>query len=171
MIEKLKRPFSLDRLTKEELKETRERLSTTEERLSDVEDKLDETQVDLSVVQDKLDISVEDRAVKPIDKNKVNRIAILRSIEDSNIYYLTCGQRDSVQRVIKRKEDTHILIETICDVPNSIYLFDHVKNALGSNAKAFKRVVKLIKIDQFTFIDIIKSLFDGRRNIDLSKRP
>jgi len=159
-------------------RESQERLTVTEGRLSDVEDELvttsdnlDSTMASLSVVQDKLEIAVEDRAIKPYDKSKINQIGILKSKEHNKMYYLTCGQKDSVCRAIRLRYRTHILIDTIDGVPNSIYLFDHIKKHLGSKAKAISRSMQLISIDELTFIDEIRSLFDGRRNIDLTKRP
>jgi len=155
----------------EQIKELISSSRETTERLSDVEDILEDTKVDLSVVQDKLEIAVEDRAIKPYDKSKVNQIGILRSLEKDKRYYLTCGQKDSVVRSIKRKNYSHVHIDTIDEVPNSIYLFDHIKKQLGSKAKAISRSIQLISIDEPSFIDEIRSLFDGRRNVDLTKRP
>ena len=154
-----------------QIKELLANSKETNDRLSDVEDLLEDTKVDLSIVQDKLEIAVEDRAVKPFDKSKVNQIGILVSTENTNKYYMTCGQKSSVDRVIKRKDKTHKLVDTIDGIPNSIYLFDHVKKQLDSKAKVISRTIQLITIDEPTFLDEIRSLFDGRRNIDLSKRP
>ena len=157
--------------TKKELNVTKDRLSDIEEELNETSDRLDTTIVDLSVMQDKLSISVEDRAIKPFDKNKVNQIGILKSNTDDTIFYLTCGQKSNVDRAIRLRHKTHSVIDMINNVPNSIYLFDHIKKQIEDNIKSSNRTIKLIKIDQFTFIDTIKSLFDGRRNIDLTTKP
>lgn len=161
-----------------ESRDARNRLTASETRLSDVEDELvntsdnlESTMVSLSIVQDKLEIAVEDRAVKPFDKSKVNQIAILRSKEYNNMYYLSCGQKDSVNRATRLRHKSHALVDTILDVPNSIYLFDHVKKQLGTRVTAISRTFQLISIDEPNFLDEIHSLFDGRRNVDLTKRP
>jgi hypothetical protein len=148
-----------------------EQSKETNERLSDVEDILEETKIDLTTVQDKLDIAVEDRAIKPYDKNKINQIAILKSLEYTNRYYLTCGQKINVNRVIKRKEKTYINIDNINDVPNSIYLCGHIKKQFGSKVTAINRLFQLNTISEEVFIDEIHSLFDGRKYIDFNKKP
>lgn len=93
-------------------------------------DNLECTMSNLAVVQDKLEIAVEDRAVKPYDNSKVNQIAVLRSITNSNSYYITCGQKVNVDRAIRLRSKEYILVNTIDKVPNSIYLFDHIKKQL-----------------------------------------
>ena len=152
-------------------KETHDRLTDVEDELVSTSTNLEITMSALSIVQDKLDISVEDRAVKPFDKNKINKIVILKSIEDDNIYYLTCGQKDSVNRATRIRSKSHTRIDTIESVSNSIYLFGHIKKELDGKAKVVGRIIELISIDGPTFIDEIKSLFDGRRIIDLTKKP
>jgi phage anti-repressor protein len=150
---------------------TQDKLDNIEEELVTTSNNLESTMSDLSIMQDKLNIAVEDRAVKPYDKNKVNHIAILKNIESDTIYYLTCGQKSSIDRAIKLRHKTHIKIDTIELVPNSIYLFDHIKKQLGSKVKTVSRSIQLINISESDFIDEIKSLFDGRKEIDLSKKP
>jgi phage anti-repressor protein len=152
-------------------RETNEKLDNVEEELVTTSNNLETTMSDLSIVQDKLDIAVEDRAVKPYDKNKVNQIAILKNIETDDVYYITCGQKGSIDRAIKLRHKTHIKIDTIELVPNSIYLFDHIKKQLGPKIKTVSRSIQLIDISESDFIDEIKSLFDGRKSIDLSKKP
>ena len=157
--------------TQNSLEETQDRLADVEEELADTTDRLDNTINDLSVVQDKLNVSVEDRAVKPFDKNKINKLVVLKSLIYEDAYYITCGQRDSVTRAVRLRQKTYTKIDMIDFVPNSIYLFDHIKHQLDSKIKVSGRSIKLVKIDKAGFIDKIKSLFDGRLKIDLSKKP
>lgn len=152
-------------------RQTMDNLNNVEDALINTTDNLECTMVKLSIVQDKLDIAVEDRAVKPFDKNKINQLAILRSNTIDGMYYLTCGQKASVDRAIRLRLRTHTSIEVIDKVPNSIYLFDHIKNELGARVKIISRSIQLNCITELTFIDEIKALFDGRRDIDLSKKP
>lgn len=146
-------------------------LDIVEEEIIDTTDLLDNTIVELSVVQDKLDIAVEDRAVKPKTISKINQIGILSSKLDDNLLYVTCGQKSSVSKVIRLKNRSHNCEEIISNIPNAIYLFDHMKKIFGSKVNIVSRNVKLVTIDKKEFIDGIKSLFDGRRNIDLTKKP
>lgn len=171
MMNRLDTTNTLLNTTQTTLEETKDRLSNVEEELADTSDKLDNTINDLSIVQDKLDISVEDRAVKPFDKNKINKLVILKSLIYENAYYITCGQRDSVARAVRLRQKTYTKIDMIDFVPNSIYLFDHIKHQLKTNIKVSGRSIKLVKIDENGFIDTIKSLFDGRLKIDLNKKP
>lgn len=152
-------------------KQADDRLNNITDRLINITDKLESTMAALSVVQDKLDIPIEDRISKPFDKNKIYQVAILRSNTVDNMYYLTYGQKANIDRAVRLRLCTHKLIEVINNVPYSIHLFDHVKKQLGSKAKAINRSIQLHSIDEATFIDEIKALFNGRRNVDLSKKP
>lgn len=134
-------------------------------------DNLECTMSNLSVVQDKLEIAVEDRAVKPYDSNKVNQIAVLRSKENSKMYYITCGQKVNVDRAIRLRSKDYDLVTTIDKIPNSIYLFDHIRKQLDCRVKTSIRNIHLISITEDILLDEIQSLFDGRKNVDLSRRP
>jgi chromosome segregation ATPase len=164
---------SQERLTvvEEDLSETKEELASVEEELDVTNTTLEKTITDLSVVQTKLGISVEDRAVKPRKASKVNQIGILRSNLDNSILYLTCGQKSSVDRAIRLKSKSHMLVDTIDKVPNSIYLFDHIRKEFGSEVNIMSRIIKLVSVDESNFLRRLRLLFDERRNIDFTKKP
>jgi predicted nuclease with TOPRIM domain len=159
-----------DRLcnVEEELEDTASKLEDTTSKLEDTASKLEDTITDLSVVQDKLEIAVVDRAVKPKSSGKINQIAILKS---DTKYYIICGQATYVKSAIRRKESDYSVSKIIDNVPNSIYLFDHIKKYFKDKIKCTLRFIRLLTITELEFLNDIESLFNGRKNIDLTIKP
>ena len=95
-------------------------------------------------------------------------VIIMRVNEKTNVYYVGCGQSTYMKRLKREKKETHTVINA---VPNSIYLFDHIKKYLDIRVKVSGRNITLYSIDEYRFVDEVKSLFDGRREIDLTVKP
>ena len=93
------------------------------------------------------------------------------SNNNNNEYYIACGQASYIRKTIKLKIANHKLIKTIDKVPNSIYLFDHIKKYFDSKILSKSRNITLKTITESEFIDEIESLFDGRKDIDVTVKP
>jgi hypothetical protein len=154
----------------EQLYETNNILEVTNDILDGTNETLDEVVSDLSVVQTKLGISVEDRAIKPKSKSKVNQLVVMQSNDDTKLLYITCGQKCNVTRQVNSKIDYKV-IKIINNVPNSIYLFDHIKKYFKNRITTKSRYITLVSINADKFIDETLTLFNYRTDIDLTRRP
>jgi phage anti-repressor protein len=157
-------------ITNNILEVTNDILDGTNDKLDDTNDTLDDIVLDLSVVQTKLGISVEDRAVKPRTRSKVNQLVVMQSVSNELELYITCGQKYHVNKQVNAKTGYKV-IKTINNVPNSIYLFDHIKKEFKGRITTKSRYVTLVTIRAEAFTDEVQTLFDGRTNVDLTKRP
>jgi hypothetical protein len=157
-------------VTNNMLEITTDILDGTNDKLDETSDILEEVVLDLSVVQTKLGISVEDRAVKPRTRSKVNQLIVMQSVSNELELYITCGQKYHVAKQVSSKT-SYKVIKTINDVPNSIYLFDHIKKEFKGRITTKSRYVTLVTIRADAFTDEVQTLFDHRTKIDLTKRP
>jgi hypothetical protein len=145
-------------LEKNQLKldKTFDKLVGMNEKLEEANDKIDETYEELEVIKDKLDIATDDRVVKTKSKTTLEYLIILKTDdenEDYKYYIIRCQKRSIKQRL--ENNLSYREIKRIEYVPNSINLFNRIKEKLKNNLDIKSSKINLININEIEFLNKI----------------
>ena len=147
-----------------------EQLAQMEQRL---QSQLSALQSGMSAMQSTLD-RIERKlpsCVNEPPKNNLNDQFIVMQLKDENDYYVIRRQKRSVASAIKLKQkEGYTVVYGIYGkeyVPNSIHLWNSVKDVLGGDKQiSFNDTTKnnlVLNIPRDEFFDIIKEVFDKRK--------
>ena len=150
----------------DKLDETLEKLTETYEELELTNEKLDTSDKTLNIVSKKLNIAVKDRVVSPKETNTIEYFIVMYNSNSDYQYYIIRGQK----RYIKTKKDKLYgfkEIKQIVCVPNSITLWNLMKEKLQNNIDYCGNKLNLINITQENFINKIETIYNERKNISV----
>ena len=145
-------------LEKNQLKldKTFDKLVGMNEKLDEANDKIDETNEELEVIKDKLDIATDDRVVRTKSKTTLEYLIILKAYDehtDYKYYIIKCQKRSIKQRL--ENNLSYREIKRIEYVPNSINLFNRIKEKLKNNLDIKSSKINLININETEFLNKI----------------
>lgn len=107
---------------------------------------------------------LKDRAVPPEHEDKTNGIAILKN-NNNNSYYIIRRQKKTINKAIKDKvSDGFTPLFNLHEVPNAIYLCDHIFSYLKKNKKIScnRNDFVLTNLSDEDLKEIIIEVFDNR---------
>ena len=146
-----------------------QKLDDANDNLTDIKEELSESNKKLGYACKKLDVAVEDRVPKTEEYDKLESIAILKCIKKKALfrYYCIRGQLYHVNKRIKKKttEEKYEEIIRIDDVTHSVNLWNRLKETLKKKVEYCGNEMNLIDINEIEFIDIIKNVYDKRKEI------
>jgi hypothetical protein len=120
--------------------------------------KIDELQNTLNIIVD----SLKERAPTPDDTKLANKFVIIKN--DNNSYTVIRSQDKSVSKLIKNKNIINCIENE--NIPNSIYLWNAVKNELTKEKKIICNyntfAINENNFSEMEFIQLIKDIFDKR---------
>jgi hypothetical protein len=126
----------------------------------------------MSVMQgtlDKIVKKLDDRAVPPSDSELTERFVLMKK---NSIFYVIRSQERGLQKAIKKQERLGFskvddLLESEL-IPNSMYLWNCIKEELVKERKISTRYNKvvLISISESDLLDIIKQVFKSRNDLN-----
>jgi len=149
-------------------KDTKVQNNDLNENINDLHEKLDETNEHLEDIKEKLDSATDDRVPKPKDLKNTNSF-ILFQISLTKFYILKC-QRRSIKTSIKKlnvKYKSLIEILNIDYNPNTINLFQRLKEELTNNLKFKNSEIELKKLTKEDLIRKINYLNDNKKNVNV----
>jgi hypothetical protein len=145
-------------LEKNQLKldKTFDKLVGMNEKLDEANDKIDETNEELEIIKDKLDIATDDRVVRTKSRTTLEYLIILKAYDehtDYKYYIIKCQKRSIKQRL--ENNLSYREIKRIEYVPNSINLFNRIKEKLKNNLDIKSSKINLINISETEFLNKI----------------
>jgi phage anti-repressor protein len=151
---------------KDKLDDTNDILEDTNEELVIIKDKLEDTNEELITIKDKLDIATDDRVVKTRSGRTLEYLIILKTEdvrEDYKYYIIRCQKRSIKQRLEVNPNFREI--KRIECVPNSINLFNRIKEKLASNIKIRSNRLNLKNITESEFLNKIDMINQEKKII------
>lgn len=154
--------------TKDQNDDLNENINDLNENINDLHEKVDEVNEHLDEVKEKLDGATEDRAPKPEDPKFTNSFIVFK-IGLIKYYVLKCQQKSIKTSIIKLKRKF-----TQCDEvlrigysPNTINLYQRVKDELKNNLKANNAIITLVKMTEDELIRKINQINDNKKNVNI----
>ena len=142
-----------------------------EDNLVDIKDDLNDANIKLDTTFQKLNIATDDRVVKTINADKYEDFVLLRSRNKNAIYkyYAIRGQTNYVNRRSNNKinNDRYKELLRINSVANSSNIWHRIKEKLKNKIEYCGNEMNLKNIDECVYIDIIKEIYNDRKNISL----
>jgi hypothetical protein len=133
----------------------------------------EESKQQMSIMQctlDKIVKKLDDRAIPPSDNELTERFVLMK--KNDNIFYVIRSQERRMYKAILEKEklgykkiDDLLESETI---PNSMYLWNCIRDELVREKKIKCKYNEIIlsSISEHDLIDIIKQVFDSRKQVN-----
>lgn len=149
-------------------KNTNEKLDDANENINDLHEKVDEVNEYLNDVKVKLDDATEDRAPKPENLKFTNSFIIFK-IGLIKFYVLKCQQK-SINANIKKLKTKFNQCDEILRIgysPNTINLFQRVKDNLKDNLKVKNAEITLVKMTEEELIRKINQINDNKKNVNI----
>jgi hypothetical protein len=117
-----------------ENKDMKKILEANQIRLDKTFDKLVGTHEEIRDIKDKLDNATDDRVIKPKDKSTFEYLIILKTNDPDELYKYYCirCQKRAIPQRLAEKEN-YYEIKRIGYTPNSINLYNRIKEKLGNN--------------------------------------
>jgi hypothetical protein len=155
-------------LEKNQLKldKTFDKLVGMNEKLDEANDKIDETNEELEIIKDKLDIATDDRVVRTKSRTTLEYLIILKAYDehtDYKYYIIKCQKRSIKQRL--ENNLSYREIKRIEYVPNSINLFNRIKEKLKNNLDIKSSKINLINISETEFLNRIDLINEEKKVI------
>ena len=138
------------------------------ENINDLHDKADEINEHLNDVKEKLNDATEDRAPKPEDPKFTNSFIVFKTgVVD---YYVLKCQQQSINTGIKKLKLKFTQCDEILRIgysPNTINLFQRVKDHLKNNLKVKNAEITLIKMTEEELIRKIHQINNDKKNANI----
>jgi hypothetical protein len=147
------------------------------DKLDEVHEDLRDTNHKLDYTCKKLDIAVEKRVPDTNNKNKLEDLILLKSINRrvSYRYYAIRAQTDYANTKVKNMISTdqplssrYKIIYNITNVANSVNVWNRLKENLENKVEYCGNKLNLISISESTFIDMLKEVYDKRKEIGIT---
>jgi hypothetical protein len=138
------------------------------ENINDLHEKVDETNEHLNDVKEKLNDATEDRAPKPEDPKFTNSFIVFK-IGVVKYYVLKC-QQQSIKTSIKKLKLKFAQCDEVLRIgysPNTINLYQRVKDILKNNLKVKNAEITLIKMTEEELIRKIHQINDDKKNVNI----
>jgi hypothetical protein len=149
-------------------KDTKDQNETLNENINDLHDKADEINEHLNDVKEKLNDATEDRAPKPEDPKFTNSFIVFK-IGVVDYYVLKC-QQQSIKTSIKKLKLKFTQCDEILRIgysPNTINLYQRVKDILKSNLKVKNAEITLIKMTEEELVRKIHQINNDKKNVNI----
>jgi hypothetical protein len=147
------------------------------DKLDEVHEDLRDTNHKLDYTCKKLDIAVEKRVPDTNNKNKLEDLILLKSINRrvSYRYYAIRAQTDYANTKVKNMISTdqplssrYKIIYNITNVANSVNVWNRLKENLENKVEYCGNKLNLISISESTFIDMLKEVYDKRKEVGIT---
>ena len=144
------------------------------DKLDEVHEDLRDTNHKLDYTCKKLDIAVEKRVPDTNNKNKLEDLILLKSINRkvSYRYYAIRAQTDYANTKVKNMISTeqplssrYKIIYNITNVANSVNVWNRLKENLVDKVEYCGNKLNLISINESEFIDMLKEVYDKRKDV------
>jgi hypothetical protein len=149
-----------------ENKDMKKILEANQIKLDKTFDKLVGAHEEIRDIKDKLDNATDDRVVKPKDKSTLEYLIILKTDDPDEIYKYYCirCQKRAIPQRLAEKEN-YYEIKRIGYTPNSINLYNRIKEKLGNNLDRRNNRFNIKDISEQRFLRRIDKINEERKVI------
>jgi hypothetical protein len=125
---------------------------------------------DMKCTLNKIVKKLDDRAIPPSDDELTERFVLMKK-NDNTFYVIRSQERRMYKAIIEKEKLGYIKVSDLLEselIPNSIYLWNCIRDELVKERKIRCKYneITLNNISEYELIDIIKQVFDSRKEIN-----